>query len=76
MKIVSLKRLSLAAILATAFAAAIRAEESATDNPPKLQIEAKFDYCRTCHGVSGQGFRGYYPMPRLAGQQPEYQENQ
>src|SRR5580704_15092625 len=76
MKIVSLKCLSHAAILATAFAAASRAEESATDNPPKQQIQAKFDYCRTCHGVSGQGFRGYYPMPRLAGQQPEYLENQ
>ena len=76
MKIVSLKCVSLAAILATAFAAAIRAEESAADNPSKQQIEAKFDYCRTCHGVSGQGFRGYYPMPRLAGQQPEYLENQ
>ena len=76
MKIVSLKCLSHAAILATAFAAASRAEESATDNPAKQQIEAKFDYCRTCHGVSGQGFRGYYPMPRLAGQQPEYLENQ
>ena len=76
MKTVSLKCVSLAAILATAFAAAIRAEESATDNPSKQQIDAKFDYCRTCHGVSGQGFRGYYPMPRLAGQQPEYLENQ
>jgi cytochrome c553 len=73
---VSLRCLSHAAILATAFAAASRAEESATDNPPKQAIEAKFDYCRTCHGVSGQGFRGYYPMPRLAGQQPEYLENQ
>jgi cytochrome c553 len=76
MKIVSLKCLSHAAILATAFAAASRAEESSTDTPTKQEIEAKFDYCRTCHGVSGQGFRGYYPMPRLAGQQPEYLENQ
>src|SRR5580700_9113100 len=76
MKIVSLKYLSHAAILATAFAAASRAEESGTVTPPKQEIEAKFDYCRTCHGVSGQGFRGYYPMPRLAGQQPEYLENQ
>ena len=24
----------------------------------------------------GQGFHGYYPIPRLAGQQPEYFENQ
>ena len=39
-------------------------------------IEAKFEYCTTCHGPSAQGFRGYYTMPRLAGQQPQYIENQ
>jgi len=39
-------------------------------------IEAKFDYCTTCHGPSAQGFRGFYSMPRLAGQQPLYLENQ
>jgi cytochrome c553 len=27
-------------------------------------------------GLSGQGFRGSFPMPRLAGQQPEYLQNQ
>jgi cytochrome c553 len=39
-------------------------------------FEAKLDYCKTCHGLSGQGYRGYFPMPRLAGQQPQYLENQ
>ena len=39
-------------------------------------IDAKFDYCTTCHGPSAQGFRGYFIMPRLAGQQPQYIENQ
>ncbi len=76
MKIISLKSLSHAAILAIVFSAAGRAEESSTDAVPKQVFQAKFDYCRTCHGVSGQGFRGAYPMPRLAGQQPEYIENQ
>jgi cytochrome c553 len=33
-------------------------------------------YCKVCHGVSAQGFRGYYPIPRLAGQQFTYLENQ
>src|ERR1700730_13170321 len=33
-------------------------------------------YCKTCHGLSGQGYHGYYAMPRLAGQQPKYIENQ
>jgi len=40
------------------------------------QLQAKITYCENCHGVSGQGFRGYYPIPRLAGQQPEYLKNQ
>ena len=40
------------------------------------ELKAKTDYCKTCHGVSGQGFRGAFPMPRLAGQQPEYLKNQ
>ena len=39
-------------------------------------LQAKLEYCKTCHGLSGQGYRGAYPMPRLAGQQPEYIENQ
>jgi cytochrome c553 len=39
-------------------------------------LKAKIDYCKTCHGLEGQGFRGSYPMPRLAGQQPEYLVNQ
>ena len=44
--------------------------------PVDSQFKAKFDYCKTCHGIQGQGFRGSYPMPRLAGQQPEYLVNQ
>jgi cytochrome c553 len=39
-------------------------------------LEAKLEYCKTCHGLSGQGYLGYFPMPRLAGQQPEYIEAQ
>jgi cytochrome c553 len=39
-------------------------------------LEAKLQYCKTCHGLSAQGYRGYFPMPRLAGQQPQYIENQ
>lgn len=39
-------------------------------------VQAKIEYCQICHGSSGQGFRGYYTMPRLAGQQPEYLESQ
>jgi cytochrome c553 len=39
-------------------------------------LQAKTEYCNTCHGLSGQGYRGAGPMPRLAGQQPEYLEDQ
>ena len=56
--------------------AATEAEDKGNANVPKQELEAKIAYCKTCHGVSGQGFRGSYPMPRLAGQQPEYLQNQ
>jgi cytochrome c553 len=62
------------AILATVFAAAGRAEDTGAIS--KRDLEAKLQYCKTCHGLSGQGFRGSSPMPRLAGQQTEYFENQ
>jgi len=40
-------------------------------------LQAKMAYCKTCHGISGRGFRGgYYPIPRLAGQPVKYIENQ
>ena len=39
-------------------------------------LQGKISYCKDCHGVSAQGYNGYYPIPRLAGQQPEYLENQ
>ena len=40
------------------------------------EFQAKLQYCETCHGLSAQGYRGWFPMPRLAGQQPQYLENQ
>jgi cytochrome c553 len=39
-------------------------------------IQAKLSYCKDCHGPSAQGYVGYFPIPRLAGQQTEYLENQ
>lgn len=69
-------------LLAVAFAIAASATAQAEDkgkgkaDVSQAELKAKTDYCKTCHGVSGQGFRGSYPMPRLAGQQPEYIENQ
>jgi len=39
-------------------------------------LAAKIEYCKTCHGLSAQGFRGATTMPRLAGQTVEYVEGQ
>jgi cytochrome c553 len=66
----------LAAALAIATSLATRAEEKNKADFSQAELKAKIDYCKTCHGLSGQGFRGSYPMPRLAGQQPEYLQNQ
>jgi len=54
----------------------VAAEKKAADLVPSQALKAKTDYCKTCHGLEGQGFRGSFPMPRLAGQQPEYLANQ
>jgi cytochrome c553 len=74
MRIKSIHLALLAAVVATAFAAAARAQDKAAVSQQELQ--AKLTYCKTCHGLSGQGYRGANPMPRLAGQQTEYLENQ
>lgn len=58
------------AILAGVFSTAAYADAM------KQSIGAKISYCQDCHGPSGQGYRGFYPIPRLAGQQTEYLENQ
>jgi cytochrome c553 len=42
----------------------------------KRAIAEKIEYCKTCHGLSGQGFRGASTMPRLAGQTSDYIEGQ
>lgn len=39
-------------------------------------LRAKINFCEVCHGASARGFIGYYPIPRLAGQQVEYIENE
>jgi cytochrome c553 len=58
------------------FAFAATAHGQSKESIPPRELQAKIDYCKTCHGFSGQGYRGFYPMPRLAGQQGEYIENQ
>ena len=64
--------LASAIVLTVAVVASARAEDAVSSS----DLQAKANYCKTCHGLQGQGFRGAVPMPRLAGQQPQYLENQ
>ena len=75
MKVSELAPALLAAMLIAGVWAPSLAEDKGADVPAR-ELKAKTDYCKTCHGLSGQGFRGSFPMPRLAGQQPQYLENQ
>src|SRR5476651_1414671 len=76
MKLSNLRLAFQTAILAMAFSATGWAEDVGKADFSKQALQAKIEYCKTCHGVSGQGFHGSTPIPRLAGQQTEYLENQ
>ena len=76
---VRLRRVDLRlALLGLAFTVACGVAAGARERmvPATGSLEAKILYCKTCHGLQAQGYRGYLPMPRLAGQQPQYLENQ
>ena len=76
LKAVSLHLVLQLAILAIVLSAAGRADAKETVAVSKRDVQAKIRYCQDCHGPSGQGFRGFFPIPRLAGQQPDYLKNQ
>lgn len=76
MKLSNLRLALSTAVLAFVFSATGRAEDAGKADFSKQALQAKIEYCKTCHGVSGQGFHGSTPIPRLAGQQTEYIENQ
>ena len=62
------------AVLALAFTGMVaRAEDKFAS---RGSVQAKLSYCKDCHGASAQGYPGFFPIPRLAGQQTEYLENQ
>ena len=73
-RVVCIQFVLQAAILAVVFAGTSRAADRGTVSIGGLQ--AKIGYCEDCHGASAQGYLGYFPIPRLAGQQTEYLENQ
>jgi cytochrome c553 len=72
MKLISLRVAAQALAVVVVFVTSGHADSPVSNG----ELQAKLQYCKTCHGLSGQGFRGAFPMPRLAGQQPEYIENQ
>jgi cbb3-type cytochrome c oxidase subunit III len=65
-----------AAIIAIVFAATACVDGAEAAGVSQHDLKAKLDYCEVCHGIDARGFVGYYPVPRLAGQQVEYVENQ
>ena len=72
MKVTSKQLALLAAILAIVFGGAGRTSAAETTAVSKPELEANIKYCEICHGHSAEGFRGYYPIPRLAGQTPDF----
>ncbi len=76
MKVISFPFALQAAILTTVFGSAGRAQDIGAAAFSKQELQAKLQYCKICHGPSGEGFHGAVPIPRLAGQQREYIENQ
>jgi len=67
----------LGAMLLTAIqVVSARAGEPKPAAVSERALAAKIEFCKTCHGLSAQGFRGATTMPRLAGQTVEYIEGQ
>ncbi|MGA7327370.1 MAG: c-type cytochrome [Rhodomicrobium sp.] len=66
MKVGSLRAGGLIALLSVLCTAGAQAGE----------LQDKIEYCKNCHGSSGQGLQGFYTAPRIASQQQEYLENQ
>jgi cytochrome c553 len=76
MKVIGLKWALLTMVLALACVVAGSSRGANAIRDGRQDVQAKLEYCETCHGLSGQGYYGYFPIPRLAGQQPRYLENQ
>lgn len=69
--------LAFAAALTMLAGAVAYAANSKNATVSQNAFKEKRIYCLTCHGLRGEGFRGpAMPMPRLAGQQPEYIDDQ
>lgn len=69
--IVALTSVAAIAVVLTPGLKAVAGEERHPD-PAPYRGSDKAHYCNYCHGPSGRGYLGYQPIPRLAGQMPEY----
>jgi cytochrome c553 len=77
MKVASLRAMVPIALLVLALPGASRADHDDVGPTPRVPgVRSKIEFCNYCHGAQGQGYRAYFTMPRLAGQQPEYMVNQ
>jgi cytochrome c553 len=76
MKILSIRFVLPTALLTIVFASVGQAGSQKKGASGMGPVQAKAVYCKDCHGISGQGYHGFLVMPRLAGQTPEYIENQ
>jgi cytochrome c553 len=76
LSVAGLRLASQVAILMIGLITLAHAEDTSVGIVPEKEVQSKLAYCEVCHGVSAQGFHGYYPIPRLAGQPPEYLKNQ
>ncbi len=75
-KIVARKPAWLGAALAAALGVNGLIPTTHATAAPRTGVDAKIGYCQDCHGPSGRGYYGYFPIPRLAGQQTQYIKNQ
>jgi cytochrome c553 len=76
MKVTALPSVLYIACFVTTVSATVSAQNAQKSAVSEPELQAKIEYCKTCHGLSGQGYRGSIAMPRLAGQQSEYLEDQ
>jgi cytochrome c553 len=76
MKVISLRLVLQTTVFAVVVAAADSSDGAGTAASSRRDVQGKIEYCMDCHGPSGQGYRGFLTMPRLAGQTTSYLESQ
>jgi cytochrome c553 len=73
---IKIASIGLSTLMALTFAEVAQANDKGAIDVLNHDAKTKLAYCKQCHGPAAQGFHGYYPIPRLAGQQTEYLRNQ